>query len=418
MIESFEKEVDSMKNFKHENLINIIAANKNGLCVSGNEKENIMYLGVELAENAELFDFIADPGRAFSEESARYFFTQLIAGLKSMHDLKVAHRDLKTENLFLDDQFRLKIGDFGFSKFMCPTTNDGKLKTQLGTSGYQSPELLEGQFYDGASNDIFACGVILFILVKAYPPFREARRTDNWYRHLYYDKVDNFWALHTKKGSLDISKELKELITGMLRYKNRFTMKDILESDWLSKGQMPNENDFFDDMKNRKVKVDERRNQEAIEASSNNVGDNLNSKIYRGENEDKLVEKLVNELKEYGCDKFPVKYWDDHNIRHAFKFEGTDVGSVYTNLIKTLVNEKATISLSDKEYKLEASLPFVEKVEIDVEGEIDPVICNFIAEAYVDINKDCVIVELIKERNTDAFSFKNMFDSLNNKYFK
>ena len=165
-----------MKNLKHENLINVIAANESGVMMNEGNKSSIMYIGVELAENAELFDYIADPGKEFSEPFARHYFKQILSGLKSMHDQGIAHRDLKTENLFLSSDFTLKIGDFGFSKFMDSQVNNGKLKTQLGTSGYQCPEMLEGQLYSGTANDIFAIGVILFILVKAYPPFREAKK--------------------------------------------------------------------------------------------------------------------------------------------------------------------------------------------------------------------------------------------------
>ena len=96
--------------------------------------------------------------------------------------------------------------------------------------GYQCPELVEGKLYDGESNDIFACGVILFILVNAYPPFREAKKTDNWYRHLYFEKFDSFWAAHKKAN---VSNELKELITGMLKANNRWTINDILNSQWM-----------------------------------------------------------------------------------------------------------------------------------------------------------------------------------------
>jgi len=223
LLENFRKEVASMKNFSNENLVRIIACNENWVYLKPNKKKNIMYLGVELAENAELFDFIADPWKWFDEKMARALFKQIISWLNSMHQINIAHRDLKTENIFVTSEFQVKVWDFWFAKYMDPNNNDGKLKTQLWTSWYQSPELLENQAYKWDANDIFACWVILFILVNGYPPFREARKTDNWYRHIYYEKFDFFWSLHGKKTS-GLSQELKELITWTLRYKNRFTM--------------------------------------------------------------------------------------------------------------------------------------------------------------------------------------------------
>lgn len=419
MTESFEKEVDSMKNFRHENLINIIAANKNGICESGNEKESIMYIGIELAENAELFDFIADPGKAFNEDSARLLFSQLIAGIKSMHDQNVAHRDLKTENLFLNGKYNLKIGDFGFSKLIVPTVHEGKLKTQLGTSGYQSPELVEGQFYDGKANDIFACGVILFILVKAYPPFREARKIDNWYRHIYYDKIENFWSCHSKKATNDISNELKELISGMLRYKNRYTIEDVINSNWFKK---ENSTTYYDeyvkDMNERKKFVEERRNRDAIDYVASQTGQNIANRIYRGEAEDKEFENIVNQLNNYDSQNIKVKKWDNHNSRFVIKFDDTDVKSIYVNFIKKIINEKAKVNISKTEYKLEADIPFSDNVKLGDEQSQENIMINFTAEAYIDLDKENVIIELINNRNTNSFVFKDLMNYLNKKYFK
>lgn len=414
VLESFRKEVDSMKNLRHENLINIIAANESGIYIDGKEKESIMYLGVELAENAELFDFIADPGREFSEVFARQFFKQLIEGLHAMHKLQVAHRDLKTENLFLDKDFILKIGDFGFSKFMNPEQNQGKLKTQLGTSGYQSPELLEGQLYDGAANDIFALGVILFILTKAYPPFREARKTDSWYRHIYFEKFENFWAAHGKRG-VNLSPELIELITGMLRYKNRYTLEDIANSAWM-KGTYPSEDTFKTEMQARKQMVDARREKEAQEAlliQNHQQG----GKIYRGENEEVIIERLTNQLNDYGVDKFSIKEWDNHSSRYLLRFLNTDAKEIFLNFINILVNEKAEISLSENDFNLQAEMPFEYENEEKSEEESQSS-CTFTAQLYIDYNTASCVIELVKDNNTDAFLFKNLVEHLTEKYMK
>ncbi len=336
MLENFRKEVDSMKNFKHENLINIIAANENGIYVDNcGKSHNIMYLGIELAENAELFDFISDPGRRFSEKMARILFKQMIYGLNSMHQLGVAHRDMKTENMFLDKDFNLKVGDFGFSKFMDISHNSGLLKTQLGTLGYQSPELVEGQPYNGIDNDIFACGVILFILVNAYPPFREAKKTDNWYRHIYSGKPEYFWATHKK---VKISDSLKNLITGMLSYKNRFTYNDIIQHEWFN-GETESKEAYIADMKDRKVYVDNRRNQEKLESLQSSSTLSGSVQEFRDLSED-LVSKC-NELFEKIGDtsSFEKRIIEDIDKRNTFEFEQNDLNIISKNLIK-LIYEK------------------------------------------------------------------------------
>jgi len=80
-----------------------------------------------------------------------------------MHANGFVHRDLKPENLLLDDDFVLKISDFGFSGPIAGRDNSGMLRTHLGTMSYMAPELHLGKRYDGAKVDIFAAGIILFM---------------------------------------------------------------------------------------------------------------------------------------------------------------------------------------------------------------------------------------------------------------
>ena len=97
---------------------NIIKLMDNGVSTytkvaSGKQKE-VAFIVFELANGGELFTFIADTGR-FSEPVARYYFKQLLEGLEYCHNKGVAHRDLKLENLLIDEQFKVRIADFGFS---------------------------------------------------------------------------------------------------------------------------------------------------------------------------------------------------------------------------------------------------------------------------------------------------------------
>ena len=413
MLENFRKEVDSMKNFKHENLINIIAANENGIYVDNcGKSHNIMYLGIELAENAELFDFISDPGRGFSEKMARILFKQMIYGLNSMHQLGVAHRDMKTENMFLDKDFNLKVGDFGFSKFMDISHNSGLLKTQLGTLGYQSPELVEGQPYNGIDNDIFACGVILFILVNAYPPFREAKKTDNWYRHIYSGKPEYFWATHKK---VKISDSLKNLITGMLSYKNRFTYNDIIQHEWFN-GETESKEVYIADMKDRKVYVDNRRNQEKLESLQSSSTLSGSVQEFRDLSED-LVSKC-NELFEKIGDtsSFEKRIIEDIDKRNTFEFEQNDLNIISKNLIKLIYEKfgngcKFEPEKDSYSFVVDAPVTSVEDLVSEEEDEtLNSVTC--MVDFYLDHSKKKSYAVFTKVGATNSFDYKNFLNKL------
>lgn len=123
------------------------------------------FIVFELAEKGEMFDLIAKSG-SFNEIQARFYFIQLMEGLKYCHKCNVTHRDLKPENLLLDQNFDLKIVDFGFAAPRDGRDQLGYLHTKLGTLNYMAPEIHLEAPYDGAEVDLFAAGMILFIMAS------------------------------------------------------------------------------------------------------------------------------------------------------------------------------------------------------------------------------------------------------------
>lgn len=89
--------------------------------------------------------------------------------LKLMHSLSICHRDLKMDNILISDSGKVKIIDFGFS-IQCD--KDAKLVINCGTPAYMSPEIVRKQVYSGFSADIWALGIILYIILTGKHPFK------------------------------------------------------------------------------------------------------------------------------------------------------------------------------------------------------------------------------------------------------
>jgi serine/threonine protein kinase len=145
---------------------------------------------------------------------------------------------LKPENVLYDSNFNLKIADFGFAAPITGKDGSGTLKTKLGTESYMAPEIHMRKPYSGASVDLFATGIILFIMYTQHPPFTRAEPSDPFYRLLCANRADLFWKAHSKNkpnGADFFSEEFKALINSMLSFDpaQRPSMEDIKSHPWV-----------------------------------------------------------------------------------------------------------------------------------------------------------------------------------------
>ena len=101
------------------------------------------------------------------EDDVWRIFIQVVKGLKSLHDIHIFHRDLKSANVFLNKDGSAKLGDMNVSK----VAKKGLLYTQTGTPYYASPEVWRDQPYDMKS-DIWSLGCVLYESITLKPPFR------------------------------------------------------------------------------------------------------------------------------------------------------------------------------------------------------------------------------------------------------
>ncbi|TPX34872.1 hypothetical protein SmJEL517_g02653 [Synchytrium microbalum] len=123
----------------------------------------------------KLYEVIDTPRELFlvmeyvaGEKEARKHFRQIVSAVEYCHNLRVIHRDLKAENLLLDENLNVKIADFGFSNQFDPNEH---LNTWCGSPPYAAPELFQGREYVGPEVDCWSLGVVLFVLVCGSLPF-------------------------------------------------------------------------------------------------------------------------------------------------------------------------------------------------------------------------------------------------------
>ena len=102
-----------LKKLEHKHLVNMEKSGIGTLITRSGEKK-VLFLILELASKGELFDYVSETWM-FLENTCRHFFKQLMSVLQYIHSEGVSHRDLKLQNFLLDDDFNLKLVDFGFS---------------------------------------------------------------------------------------------------------------------------------------------------------------------------------------------------------------------------------------------------------------------------------------------------------------
>lgn len=163
------KEVEAMRRLDHPNILRIheVMATKSKI-----------YLVMELAKGGDLFGKLSRrPNHRFPEPIARRYFHQLISALHYCHRNNVAHRDVKPQNLLLDEEGNIKLSDFGLSAVA--EAGEAKtllLKTACGTPAFAAPEIVgrSRAGYDGSKADAWSCGVILFVLLTGSLPFDDS----------------------------------------------------------------------------------------------------------------------------------------------------------------------------------------------------------------------------------------------------
>lgn len=169
------------------------------------QERGCLYITMEYADDGDLSKKISGRnGKLFTEEEVLKYFIQIALALKYIHDRKILHRDLKTQNIFLNKDGTVKLGDFGIAKVLMHTFQ--LCKTRIGTPYYLSPEICQGRNYN-SKTDIWSLGCILYELCSL--------------KHAFDATNINQLVMNIIKGSIPpvssvYSAELRNLIESML----------------------------------------------------------------------------------------------------------------------------------------------------------------------------------------------------------
>ena len=294
-----KKEITLMRELKHPGIVEI--------------KEVLMskqhlYMVLEYVKGGELYSKITRSGK-LDEVAARIYFGQIMEAIAYCHSKNICHRDIKPENILLDENDNVKITDFGFASLMeyddiptiseedekqdnsitkmdftkdefensyspninnLPSNNMRKMSTLCGTVNYMAPEIFTKRGYRGDSVDIWACGVILFVLVCGFFPF-----DDSVYDDIVKKISDGLFNIPEW-----VSPQCNDLIRKMLtpNSSNRWSASQILNHTWFTveESKINNSNLGI----NNDISNEEKESSDGSSSSNNGDDDDIDNAPY------------------------------------------------------------------------------------------------------------------------------------------
>ncbi|XP_013777890.1 testis-specific serine/threonine-protein kinase 1-like [Limulus polyphemus] len=217
----FPRELEILKKLDHSNIIKLHAIY---------HLPEKTYIFMELARKGDVIEYIQVNGPS-SEQLAKRWFHQIIRALRYCHRLEIAHRDLKCENILLDDSLNAKLTDFGFSRTCFdPTTNRRILsETYCGSAAYVAPEVVRAVPYNPMLSDLWSLGICLFVILNNSMPFDDFNLNK-----MLRDQEKRNWRLRSNIEPT-LSNDVKQLLRKLLEpdVMKRIPLDQIFGHSWL-----------------------------------------------------------------------------------------------------------------------------------------------------------------------------------------
>lgn len=212
--ENLENELEILSRMNHRYVIKLYEH------IQGDKLE---FLIMEYGPKKMLSDFAKNyHGHRILEYESKIIFQKIVEAVAYLHDENVAHRDLKMQNILVDEEFAIKLIDFGFASVTSPKK---KFTVFCGTYSYMSPELVNRVPYDGKASDVWSLGVLLYMMLVGDFPFKGSDQSE---------MAENIRRVNYVIPSF-LSRGASDLIQSIFIADPKLRPKamDILACDWL-----------------------------------------------------------------------------------------------------------------------------------------------------------------------------------------
>jgi serine/threonine protein kinase len=226
--DSMKKELENMKQVSNKHVISVYHDSICGNSIKIKSKD-AYFITMEYSKYGDFFNLLNKTEKGFPLNVALYYFVQLVEGIQAIHKSDLMHRDIKLENILLDENYDLKITDLEFSERL--TDDDGNyIKSQriVGSEAYMAPELFSNKEYFGDKADIYSCGITLYLFLNKRFPIKRANKSDSRFR-LFMSNRDEYIRRNLNKETPD---EIIKLLSNMFNPDpdSRITLSEIKES--------------------------------------------------------------------------------------------------------------------------------------------------------------------------------------------
>lgn len=477
-VRHFKQEL-KLESLSHSNIIQLIDFNENGKWTLPNgETQDVRYAVLELAPNGNLLDYISF--NWMDEKIVRYYFKQLWSAVDYIHKKGACHRDLKLENLLLDEDFNLKVSDFGFWTTIFNKLGEKLSSTCKGTPGYMAPEMMNiGGFnyvtnqkshkyfnsngYNGEQSDVFALGVILFSLLMGRPPFKIADINDPFYRLIFTQQTSEFWKPWDQfavQNNFKIDKEFKNLFISMVTYSPimRLSLNEVLNSKWMKCSNLvPTNKEVVLYMNGILQQIKEKESQQQVDfnqtlsqtaqrnenqkecskSNEENLNDSSLSWCSQIKDDDELIMSDLQEIEKalYENDRmnedhhFDLEEHDEFNLgsfSNSNEFYKTDeekvIQKVQDSILTTNESQKPQVSSQNQQEAILEVLDNMIEVDAEVRTTVPEKILSFLSQ-YSKM-KEWKMVQIsnyvllkIPDLNSNIVEYALKFDKINAKSY-